>query len=1540
MEKVFSSDIIRSKTYQNNDLRDLYKVIPAQPTSNRNKIDNECGFQPKNDKYYVPKKKSKLKVRTVRDLRNTYEKDVLIDLPYHLERQQNALLRKIRDGSSTKNQTKLLAKNVLNNEDPITRSSWQMLMNINPEDHLHSFQYVLFDGEPIRINGSKGGGKKFIYNFDLGNLRKKIKKYSQNKTKSSLKKKYLLRNSLSVNFKPGPLTRKKQLDKSYQKYNVGKIELINLPKPILEIQSAHGNTLDSTITNLINNFRDVNGFISEKWAEFAVSVLGAKNASVVYQSNSSPVTFDLGYKCDQRRILMRRDQDRECRKPKIIPTMKPTDIFTADECDVIPEIRDMISEMLDAVEISLNQANMYTGEDEPREQCGKDLLKGTSYLKDRNKKKYCELDRLDVTVIRLPENDINTNLSVCRKSFCRLGCICNSLQCTIPLKSHCGRIGCMFACKCDLSKYKLSADYDGECRDLLPGLINLKEEMNNKLSKEEQKFHQTVIVTGNQSILLKSKRRNLKSSKKYEDFYCDTNSKPELKLNPVLSIFITKLNCDNIEPWCMVHNLYKCFCKCKFTDTVSTEKVLIEPEKSEVVLDEDLSYFETSLSNDKEEQFKNRLRDDKTTETNNTVIILDDESTYSSKRNETVRYRTRYGREICVSQDDHNNIDSFECARIKPFIERKYSLGYYINTNQKIKNMEVNDSYLRNRLQYLVDKSVQLDTIINNTTPEKGDTRRRQRKERHKERSTDENVEINSNPIAISENSSDSDCLKTDINPPNLEMIEASSDKRISNKPKLVAWLESSYQQYKKRMEMGIIKCTLEPPKKGKVCLYPWNFILSRYSERKNLFLVSKNEPFRIFMAVDNKNPLFEQCINIDEIRFADLNKYPVTVKNLLTNTSGLKENFCILFGLSHCWELIGAVMKINDSKDKSDKDNSLTDNLSDQELTCLSSSNKEMIEKPALEQTVSDTSNSSISAKDSLELSSPSKCSTSESSKWFVMTIENDFSEIQFYNKGFFVKHESIVKAINVARVTGKTVRLSSQKCSDKSNNPQFGIYAIPNANDYCVFVGPYEIDESLGIETVKIVSKARKNRTRGVWINTNKVDNLKVIDNPLSFMPSQDIQMNGMLPLENMSTEYNDIPSSTQPQPDKSLKKNISKDDQKNTVKPIKLKKSTGLYRIAPQSLLKKINKISQVESMPTEGAIISKPSPSIMSSPLIPLLTKPLQYPIIISSLPKPTCPPSTDDRLVMVLDSKIQNIPVVCERKKPVAEVAPQIKIAAVYSEAKDVQTEIKRPERMVILKPEEINKRVILDNNIPKLEPSPPVQVNTETMDIEDFLDSSTVCAAPADNPLIISDDEDESSPRKVWIKCKNVKLGFIEAEMNKEGEISFKFPGFKCSNFYKKNVAFAKIHQVLTRKVYVTTGLNLEWEVIDANDKIENFQLLKEEDLHANNVLSKNGLHHNSLLFKSNISYIKTYSRRKLQDSPSASTENPEQLSSDFIENVGSAIVKSMVDATLEDRQKLTNKLQDITNENEELSLSPQCEEKSEERDQSNANDV
>ncbi|XP_047989072.1 uncharacterized protein LOC125228523 [Leguminivora glycinivorella] len=681
-----------------------------------------------------------------------------------------------------------------------------------------------------------------------------------------------------------------------------------------------------------------------------------------------------------------------------------------------------------------------------------------------------------------------------------------------------------------------------------------------------------------------------------------------------------------------------------------------------------------------------------------------------------------------------------------------------------------------------------------------------------------------------------------------------------------------SYKQYKQRINSGIVKVALEPPHFGKMALYPWEFILGRYRDRKNLFLITTKPPYRLFMAVDPQNPFFKNCININDIRFADLPKYPVTVKNLLANANDLKDNFCILSGLSHCWELIGSVTKVgtpaevNESIQVSDEtDEELKHNTSD-----------------VMSDTIRDDSEDSNATSVSLGqyrqeenvnsdkiIEDDHDTSSDESSRWFVMTVENDFEEIQFYNKGFFVKLESIIKAIDVARASKKTVRLSSPKCADNNTGPQFGIYAIPNDNEPCVFVGPYEKGEPLGIETVKNMSDIRKQkRTKGVWITTKKLENFNVIDNPLSFMPKNGSDTEIMtLAGDSANTDEGTASFVAMAKGDnKTAGLNAEKQISNGTcnskiLKPIKICKTNGFFQLGPDGTLKQIsphhiNEQGQVY-IPTSiqpkmiTAQVCTPNsikPKVIHASILkrsdstyaPLLSKtPL-----LKAIPKPT---------ICHVNRKIITI-----HKKPVAEIAPQVKQSnspKILAAPSPKDESPKKERGMFILKPEEINKRLMQSQASSNLEYLNAHQSESDTgtdaeleMDIENFLATAEECEPPNDDVLVISDDEidgrkGEALWKEVWIECKSIEgLGWIRGRKNNQGSVSFEFPGFNYTDFYKQEEAFTKLTQVFSRKIYIPKSIHLDWQIVEAEKDLCAKHMLTQEELGPDFVMTRRGI--------------------------------------------------------------------------------------------------
>ncbi|XP_037809193.1 LOW QUALITY PROTEIN: uncharacterized protein LOC119601958 [Lucilia sericata] len=227
-----------------------------------------------------------------------------------------------------------------------------------------------------------------------------------------------------------------------------------------------------------------------------------------------------------------------------------------------------------------------------------------------------ELKRLNATIIDAavkPGNDKKP----CSKEYCQMGCICVSLEETAPMREHCGKTKCMLECTCKSTAQSRIMRLETDGRTLTTeDAFMLRRKATARLARMEKEFTSTVVLTENETLLINEtnndkKRRCTKTPKRYEDF-TDTedeqrrNSPKKAALTTIdnekhLAIEIKEVHepvyvkdsileqlkhctvnlvplqeMDNIAPWCMVHNLYKCFCKGR---AVEGKPMIIEKEE-------------------------------------------------------------------------------------------------------------------------------------------------------------------------------------------------------------------------------------------------------------------------------------------------------------------------------------------------------------------------------------------------------------------------------------------------------------------------------------------------------------------------------------------------------------------------------------------------------------------------------------------------------------------------------------------------------------------------------------------------------------------------------------------------------------------------------------------------------------------------------------------------------------------------------------------------------------------------------------------------
>uniref|UniRef100_A0A8D8FMQ0 (northern house mosquito) hypothetical protein n=1 Tax=Culex pipiens TaxID=7175 RepID=A0A8D8FMQ0_CULPI len=257
----------------------------------------------------------------------------------------------------------------------------------------------------------------------------------------------------------------------------------------------------------------------------------------------------------------------------------------------------------------------------------------------KSKRMLREMRRLNATIIEsLPEpepaaasgDQSGSRKRRCDERYCARGCICDVFEVRRKPKGvapHCNSIECVFGCGCGFDrKQQLRGAVNREVvQGAGAGALSsedvkyLREKATAKLAKEEREFTPTVILTTNSTVLVRNTeteaRRHKKKPKKYEDYYNDSSVKNLLNGNvpeeeeqressvervgrgvggkvvdkPVslsekirhTRVVLNKLqDLDGIEPWCMIHCLYRCYCRGKAT----SGKPFKFNEESDIVL--------------------------------------------------------------------------------------------------------------------------------------------------------------------------------------------------------------------------------------------------------------------------------------------------------------------------------------------------------------------------------------------------------------------------------------------------------------------------------------------------------------------------------------------------------------------------------------------------------------------------------------------------------------------------------------------------------------------------------------------------------------------------------------------------------------------------------------------------------------------------------------------------------------------------------------------------------------------------------------------
>eukprot|EP00095_Tigriopus_kingsejongensis_P009626 maker-scaffold94_size379870-snap-gene-0.12 protein:Tk09626 transcript:maker-scaffold94_size379870-snap-gene-0.12-mRNA-1 annotation:"hypothetical protein L798_11659" len=224
---------------------------------------------------------------------------------------------------------------------------------------------------------------------------------------------------------------------------------------------------------------------------------------------------------------------------------------------------------------------------------GTTIKNGEKKVKHRLNKVKRALKSLGVNFYEFEEADnarVNAN---CDKICCRLGCICDTISGKPIPPAHCGKVECMFRCTCS----EENAKYAGSKKiGISPaGAANLRSTLQRHLAAEERKFHNTVISSGRDVVMLGSSGRTKRERKipsRYQDSELLVHDSLDLNAHHFdedmemrgysvinkeairtvrehlenetiqpCTVIVPRLTLpEDVRPWCMIHCAYGCPC--------------------------------------------------------------------------------------------------------------------------------------------------------------------------------------------------------------------------------------------------------------------------------------------------------------------------------------------------------------------------------------------------------------------------------------------------------------------------------------------------------------------------------------------------------------------------------------------------------------------------------------------------------------------------------------------------------------------------------------------------------------------------------------------------------------------------------------------------------------------------------------------------------------------------------------------------------------------------------------------------------------------
>ncbi|XP_065158426.1 uncharacterized protein ocm [Atheta coriaria] len=936
-------------------------------------------------------------------------------------------------------------------------------------------------------------------NFDL--VPKSVCNYQ--KVKPSI-----LKATPTVNYRPGPLCKKQELQVNGCKD--WETVIVPLPKVHVEVKPQIGKKVDPVVRHFVK-FDTFD--VSKGRAEFALSVL-VDGDNPKSKEDVKPFQFPAGYKHKQEKVMMRRSIPKYVKKKqKFIDEDEKEKINNKPETeeDILHSCEHVISKMLDYVEVKELEDSLLKYDTDVESKVDSDLdvqlaSVGNDNKKEENKETttqpkkkleydrvHCELRRLSVRTVNVPNDEPSEPQEEKPMScsvHCLLGCVCHSISSRYPPSNHCGETRCIFNCVCGFE-----ARCKNESKEDSKSLLNErtlsrfnKEAKRNITAREERDFTQTAIRSKNKTIILAnnrvSKRTPKFNFKRFEGFHFSfiddsTKATPQKVLSEAVTqkiiqtdkklnncvVNLVRCNFDDIVPYCLVHNLYDCHCKglAKYSHSENDRlnRLWSAKHKPESAMELGITsekhqhqLTEIPLSQSVHNVHNVKTKEESTSNPEGLSARMRGTGEFFRERNRTNKFKNMMARKLKYDTTvDPEIVNRWIILPLDHNMPKKDAIAtiFAKRDSKKLAPLPWEENEIVN-----IDDD---ESIGNDTT--------KTRKKR-KRKTTDELAN-----------------LTNTTKPRTLKII----GRALTISGALYSPTEAISQQFS-----AMIGNKTTPLNEFRLLL--WAALVQLYESNAVYIWISNNTSKLRFIITDSMSNPKGGYNNIREYEKADPNSIKVEfIKWIVTKTVPDKKNsdniLVILKINDPYWEICGICSKNNQTSNNAINEQSQQENQADTSSDSTNGVVKEVIQKvnEKYYKTVEHVlfANGTFAPK-KLLLMNKKEARMAEprlsaalphilsNCRWRVLMINSNFAILAFTRNEFRIKCSDILTVMKVAGRYKKTIVINTYEVSANYKHKLFGLYVPPTIQDR-IFIGPYYNDEEHGLETLRFVNNELMN-------------------------------------------------------------------------------------------------------------------------------------------------------------------------------------------------------------------------------------------------------------------------------------------------------------------------------------------------------------------------------------------------------------------------------------------------------------------------------